>query len=169
MWFGWFKKTEPKIVEHKFNIGDFVIIIPPWLDDTRLVQITGYTDFGPVVSDNAPAIGHTMLYSPVAWEALQSLTPLQRLALFSESLQPIHVTDYTLNYNRPAKCTVDDGVKELADAWYLQQPINQIELIEGREQITITLKAPQKRRRLKRQATPKRQKPTRVVTNEPNI
>lgn len=166
---GWFSKKEPKKQTSKFSIGDFVIIIPPWVDDTRLVKIEGFTDFGPIASDGEPVFGHVMLYSPLAWDTLLTLTPLQRLALYSESLLPIHETDFTLNYMGTPKCSIADGVKELADEWYLSQPINQIELIEGREIIGTVLKAPNKRRRLKRQASPKQPKSSRVVSQNPEI
>lgn len=144
-----FTKNDP--VMQTYPIGHWIIHVPTYIDTIQLGKITHYSFNKPVTKDFI-AFGYCIPFSPLALETILSLSPIQRLALFSTMPLPKHKTDFTLNYNEPLPNTINPDLISNANDWYETLPINQIEIIQ--ERIAQT---PKKRIYRKRKvSTPKR-------------
>ena len=159
-----FKKTEEPIKKMPFPIGSFIIHIPPFLDNTQLGKIVRYDNFGNPVTDTFVAIGYCIPFSPLALETILKLTPLERLAIFSQFLLPKHEIDYTLNYQTLTSNSIPETIIQEANVWYDNQPVNNIEIIvEELEPHTVT-KIKRKRRTKTRTPRP----PKKITNHQPD-
>jgi len=158
-----FKKlfTKDPPVQHTYPIGHWIIHVPTYIDSIQLGKITHYSFNKPVTKDFI-AFGYTIPFSPIALETILSLTPIQRLALFSQMPLPKHETDYTLNYNQPLANTISPELTSEANDWYETLPINQIEIIQER-----TPPTPKKRIYRKRKIAQPKRSP--ILNQDPSL
>lgn len=155
----WFNKEPPSI--NPYPIGHWIIHVPTFVDSIELGKITHFSFNKPVTKDFI-AFGYSIPYSPLALETILSLSPIQRLALFTQMPLPKHKTDYTLNYVDPLPNTIPVELIAEANDWYDTLPINQIEIIQER-----IVEAPKKRIYRKRKiANPK---PSPILKKDPSL
>lgn len=156
----------------KYEIGTFIIHIPEFVDHIQVGQIIRYDKFGHPVTNTFLAIGYTIPYSPVAFDAIMKLSPLQRLAIFSEQLLPIYDIDRTLNFETLDRGVIEADTIRRANEWYASLPINQIEIIsdyQKGEPSTAIKKIRKKRIKKTTPVTPRVKKPTGIVESPPEL
>jgi hypothetical protein len=168
----WFKnlfKKENPPKPQKFPIGSFIIHIPLFVDNTQVGKIVEYSSFGYPITENFIANGYCIPYSPIAFDAIMSLSPLQRLAILSPHIIPIDEAKVTLNFETLVEQSVSAESIDAANQWYDSLPINRIEVIaEAVETKQVITRKPRKKK-VVRQPIAKRVKKQPGIISEPEL
>lgn len=166
-----FSPPAPPEPRRKFPIGSYILHIPEFIDVLELGRVTHYDNFGHPVTNKFIGIGYCIPFSPLALDTLMKLSPVERLAIFSQYLLPIHDLDRTLNFETLDRERITEDLLEQANEWYNSQPINQIEIIADTIKEPQSPNKPPRKKRLKKTATKKVNTPKRIpiVNSEPEL
>ena len=166
-----FKSLFPSktINRYNFPIGSYILHIPEFVDVMELGRVTHYDSFGNPVTNKFVGYGYCIVFSPIAFQALQKLTPIERLAIFSQYLLPIHDMDRTLNFETITIERISEETLAAAITWYEEQPINQIELISDVVSQPVTNGKRSIKKRKPRMPKEKVIKKIPIVSSEPKL